>query len=122
MDCAAPLRRGGDAIHQCPRANSWLLRGIFDRPLRVAVYIKYAAPSSSTSISKSPPPLNAALTWCTKTNGPSSVMTSPDAWARQQRQEAAGYCTERSLLDCLAFQGDEAIHQVFSSKFSVGRG
>ena len=38
MDCVAPLSKGskgGDAIHQCPRADSWLLRGfvwIFDRP------------------------------------------------------------------------------------------
>ena len=29
MDCVAPLRKGGDAIHQCPRADSWLLRRIF---------------------------------------------------------------------------------------------
>ena len=29
MDCVAPLY---DAIHQCPRADSWLLRVIFDRP------------------------------------------------------------------------------------------
>ena len=31
MDCVAPPRRGGDAIHQCPRADSRLLRGIFAR-------------------------------------------------------------------------------------------
>ena len=34
MDCVAPPSKGGDAIHQCPRAESWLLRGfvwIFDR-------------------------------------------------------------------------------------------
>ena len=27
MDCVAPPSKGGDAIHQCPRADSWLLRG-----------------------------------------------------------------------------------------------
>ena len=32
MDCVAPVSKGGDAIHQCPRADSWLLRGGF-RPL-----------------------------------------------------------------------------------------
>ena len=30
MDCVAPVSKGGDAIHQCPRADSWLLRGVFD--------------------------------------------------------------------------------------------
>ena len=30
MDCVAPPSKGGDAIHQCPRADSRLLRGIFD--------------------------------------------------------------------------------------------
>ena len=30
MDCVAPPSKGGDAIHQCPRADSWLLRAIFD--------------------------------------------------------------------------------------------
>ena len=29
MDCVAPPSKGGDAIHQCPRADSWLLRGVF---------------------------------------------------------------------------------------------
>ena len=34
MDCVAPpRRRGGDAIHQCSRADSWLLRGIFARAM-----------------------------------------------------------------------------------------
>ena len=32
MDCVAPPSKGGNAIHQCPRADSWLLRGDFDRP------------------------------------------------------------------------------------------
>ena len=32
MDCVAPPSKGGDVIHQCPRADSWLLRRIFDRP------------------------------------------------------------------------------------------
>ena len=27
MDCVAPPSKVGDAIHQCPRADSWLLRG-----------------------------------------------------------------------------------------------
>ena len=27
-DCVAPPSRGGDAIRQCPRADSWLLRRI----------------------------------------------------------------------------------------------
>ena len=31
MDCIAPPSRGGDAIHQCPRADYWLLRAIFAR-------------------------------------------------------------------------------------------
>ena len=38
MDCVAPLSKGskgGDAIHQCPRADFWLLRGIFDRVPKV---------------------------------------------------------------------------------------
>ena len=30
MDCVAPPSKGGGAIHQCPRADSWLLRAIFD--------------------------------------------------------------------------------------------
>ena len=32
MDSIAPASKGGDAIHQCPRADSWLLREDF-RPL-----------------------------------------------------------------------------------------
>ena len=31
MDCVVPPSKGGDAIHQCPRAESRLLRGIFAR-------------------------------------------------------------------------------------------
>ena len=30
MDCVAPPSKGGDVIHQCPRADSRLLRRIFD--------------------------------------------------------------------------------------------
>ena len=32
MDCVAPPSKGDAAIRQCPRADSWLLRGMFDRP------------------------------------------------------------------------------------------
>ena len=31
VDCVAPPFKGGDSIYPCPRAYSWLLRGIFDR-------------------------------------------------------------------------------------------
>ena len=56
MDCFAPPSKGGGAIHQCPRADYRLLRGIFDRPttlpitmtmyVKISVYLQNAMTSS----------------------------------------------------------------------------
>ena len=77
----------------------------------------YPLPSSSTYNAKSPMPL---LLF----NGPSECNDVVSRAGRQQKQRAAGYRTERSLLGCfvLPSKGGRLNPAVPSSRFSVGRG